>query len=102
LFFSQEAISYIDEWNSIQRKTEVAALVARKVANQFLNKIILSCWSDIWINEGIATFLGMHVLDKVVFFICIVLFTVLNIGFVYAVKRKMLVDILIWKVFQFL
>ncbi|XP_012062834.1 PREDICTED: aminopeptidase N-like [Atta cephalotes] len=65
VFYSQKAISYINEWNSIQRKTEVAALVARKVANQFLNKITLSCWSDIWINEGIATFLGTHVVDKI-------------------------------------
>ncbi|KAG5333954.1 AMPN Aminopeptidase, partial [Acromyrmex charruanus] len=65
VFYSQEAISYIEEWNSIQRKTEVSALVARKVANQFLNKIILSSWSDIWINEGISTFLGMHVVDKI-------------------------------------
>ena len=72
MFFSQEAISYLNEWNSIQRKTEVAALVARKVANQFLNKITLSSWSDMWINEGIATFLGTHVVDKVVFFICII------------------------------
>ncbi|XP_018378023.1 PREDICTED: aminopeptidase N-like [Trachymyrmex cornetzi] len=65
ILYSQEAISYIEELNSIQRKTEVAALVARKVANQFLNKITLSSWSDIWINEGIATFLGMHVVDKI-------------------------------------
>ncbi|KYN27968.1 Aminopeptidase N [Trachymyrmex cornetzi] len=42
ILYSQEAISYIEELNSIQRKTEVAALVARKVANQFLNKITLS------------------------------------------------------------
>ncbi|KYN43810.1 Leucyl-cystinyl aminopeptidase [Trachymyrmex septentrionalis] len=65
VFYSQEAISYLNEWNSIQRKTEVAALVARKVANQFLNKITLSSWSDMWINEGIATFLGTHVVDKI-------------------------------------
>ncbi|XP_011061956.1 PREDICTED: aminopeptidase N-like [Acromyrmex echinatior] len=77
VFYSQEAVSYIEEWNSIQRKTEVSALVARKVANQFLNKIILSSWSDIWINEGLSTFLGMHAVDKVVFFISFILLRML-------------------------
>ncbi|KYN08142.1 Aminopeptidase N [Cyphomyrmex costatus] len=42
IFYSEKDVVYNEEWNSIERKTEIASLVARKVTHQFLNKITLS------------------------------------------------------------
>jgi len=67
LFFRESAIIYNEKLDVGIRKFEVACMVARKMAHQFFGNLVGSAWwSYLWLNEGIATFLAMKTINKVV------------------------------------
>jgi len=66
-FFRETSVIYDENLDCVARKFEVARTVARKIVHQhFGNLVSPSWWSYMWFNEGIAMFLAMDIVNKVV------------------------------------
>ncbi|XP_077265854.1 aminopeptidase N-like [Temnothorax americanus] len=65
VFYREENIIYNKELDPIARKIEVSRLIARKLASQLIGSVTrASWWSHMWLHEGIATLLGMDIINK--------------------------------------
>ncbi|GAB1867936.1 Aminopeptidase N [Camponotus japonicus] len=65
VLYRETAIIYDEKIDSLAHKIEVACLIARQIAYQwFDNTVSPSWWSHYWLNQGIATLLGIDILDK--------------------------------------
>jgi len=68
LFFRETAIIYNGTSDAISKKFQVAHMIARKIVHQYIGNLVgQSSWSYLWLNEGIATFLAMKIINQVVF-----------------------------------
>jgi len=64
MVFRESAVMYNEELDSVAHKIDVARLIARKLAHQWIH-VTPSWWSYAWINEGISTLFGMEAINKV-------------------------------------
>ncbi|KAL6268491.1 hypothetical protein P5V15_001624, partial [Pogonomyrmex californicus] len=66
ILYSEEAVVYDVEYRSVAHKMTLAFTIARKLAYQFFGNMIGQSWgSYLWINEGVASFLGMKIVGKI-------------------------------------
>ncbi|KAL6429148.1 hypothetical protein ACFW04_008124 [Cataglyphis niger] len=66
IFYRETDIMYNKKIDTLARKIKVASLVARKMAHQWFGNLVSpSWWSYLWLNDGIATLLGIDAIDKV-------------------------------------
>ncbi|XP_050456426.1 aminopeptidase N-like isoform X2 [Cataglyphis hispanica] len=66
IFYRETDIMYSEKIDTLARKIEVASLVARKMAHQWFGNLVSpSWWSYLWLNDGIATLLGIDAIDKI-------------------------------------
>ncbi|KAL6268492.1 hypothetical protein P5V15_001625 [Pogonomyrmex californicus] len=66
LYCSETAVIYDEILHPIGHKMHVAFTIARRIANQFFNNMIGEFRGSYhWINEGIATFLGIKIVNQV-------------------------------------
>lgn len=55
----------VDESSSLKTKQGVAYVVSHELAHQwFGNLVTMEWWSDLWLNEGFATWVGWLAVDK--------------------------------------
>ncbi|XP_011635755.1 aminopeptidase N-like [Pogonomyrmex barbatus] len=67
VFYNEAAVMYDETIDPIAYKMNVAHTVARKMTYQFFGNMIGQSWGSYsWINEGVATFLGMKIIDKII------------------------------------
>jgi len=60
-------LNNLDE-DSIEKIESVAEVIAHELAHQwFGNLVTMKWWSDIWLNEGFATYVGIRGVDFVSF-----------------------------------
>ncbi|GAB1860181.1 Aminopeptidase N [Camponotus japonicus] len=65
VLYREAAVIYDEELDSLAHKIEVACLIARQVAYQWFGITVSpSWWSYHWLNQGIATLLGIDALHK--------------------------------------
>ncbi|KAL6429126.1 hypothetical protein ACFW04_008124 [Cataglyphis niger] len=66
IFYRETDIMYNKKIDTLARKIKVASLVARKMAHQWFGNLVSpSWWSYLWLNDGIATLLGIDAIDKI-------------------------------------
>ncbi|XP_029155582.1 aminopeptidase N-like [Nylanderia fulva] len=66
VFYREIDFIYDEEIDPVAHKTKVAYLIARKLAHQwFCNLVSPSWWSDLWLNEGVATIFAIDAVDKI-------------------------------------
>ncbi|XP_070162611.1 aminopeptidase N-like [Polyergus mexicanus] len=66
IFYRETDIMYSEEIDPVAHEIKVASLVARKIAHQwFCNLVSPYYLSYLWLNDGIATLLGMDAIDKI-------------------------------------
>ncbi|XP_011635753.1 aminopeptidase N-like [Pogonomyrmex barbatus] len=66
ILYNEADVVYDDELYSFAHNITMACTVARKIAHQFFGNTIGRAWgSDLWINEGIATFLAMKIVNEI-------------------------------------
>ncbi|XP_071646568.1 glutamyl aminopeptidase-like isoform X3 [Temnothorax longispinosus] len=69
VLYREAAVIYDDKLDSIAWQFEVARIVARKMVHQFFGNLVSqTCWSYLWLNEGIATLLSMKIVKEFVHF----------------------------------
>ena len=68
IFLSQPSISYDEELDPVAKKLDVVRLIAHGIALQQLHLFSSSWWSHHWLSEGLATLLGLEMIDKVCFY----------------------------------
>ncbi|XP_071569965.1 putative aminopeptidase-2 [Temnothorax nylanderi] len=67
ILYRETAIIYDEKLDFIAWKFEVARTVTRKMVHQFFGNLVgESWWSYLWLNEGIASFLAMEIVNKYV------------------------------------
>ncbi|XP_018343088.1 PREDICTED: glutamyl aminopeptidase-like [Trachymyrmex septentrionalis] len=65
VLYRESLVLYDEKLDTAARKFELARMVAHKMVYQFFGNLISqSKWSDLWLNEGIATFYAMKFLNK--------------------------------------
>ncbi|XP_011250719.2 aminopeptidase N [Camponotus floridanus] len=65
VLYRETDVIYDEELDSLAHKIEVACLIARQVAYQWFGITVSpSWWSYHWLNQGIATLLGINALQK--------------------------------------
>jgi len=68
LFFRETAIIFDGKLDVVSRKFQIAHMIARKIVHQYIGNLISQpSWSYLWLNEGIASFLAMKIVNQVVF-----------------------------------
>ncbi|KAL6268495.1 hypothetical protein P5V15_001628 [Pogonomyrmex californicus] len=65
ILYSETDIIYDEFYDPIGCQIKTAFVVARKVVYEAISIVDQSSWSYIWLNEGIATFLGVHILSEI-------------------------------------
>ncbi|XP_070155699.1 aminopeptidase N-like [Polyergus mexicanus] len=67
IFYRETALTYDDEVDSVAHKIQIAHLIAREMVHQWLNIRMNSAswWSYHWLYEGIATLLGIDIINKI-------------------------------------
>jgi len=64
--FRETAVIYDEKLDVISWKFQVAHMVARKIAHQYIGNLVgQSSWSYLWLNEGIVTFWAMKTVQQV-------------------------------------
>ena len=66
--FSQPSISYDEELDPVAKKLDVTRLIAHEIALQQFHLFSSSWWSHHWLSEGLATLLGLEMIDAVCFY----------------------------------
>ncbi|XP_018308846.1 glutamyl aminopeptidase [Mycetomoellerius zeteki] len=68
ILYRETDIIYDEKLHFIAWKFEVAFMIARKIAHQYIGNLIAqSSWSHLWLNEGIAAFLAMKIVNQQVY-----------------------------------
>ncbi|KAI8801324.1 peptidase family M1-domain-containing protein [Cladochytrium replicatum] len=63
--YREHALLYNEASSSANHKEGVAETVSHELAHQwFGNLVTMEWWSDLWLNEGFATFVGIMAADK--------------------------------------
>lgn len=64
--FRESALLYDDVHSSIHNEYSVANTIAHELAHQwFGNLVTMKWWTDLWLNEGFATYMAAQALDDV-------------------------------------
>ncbi|KYN50646.1 Glutamyl aminopeptidase, partial [Trachymyrmex septentrionalis] len=62
-------VLYDEKLDFIAWKFEMAFMIARKIAHQYIGNLIAQpSWFYLWLNEGIAAFLAMKTVNQVVLY----------------------------------
>lgn len=65
IFFREDALLYNNE-STVINKIEISTVISHEYAHQwFGNLVTCKWWSDLWLNEGLATYLSNYILLKV-------------------------------------
>lgn len=60
----RSALLLSDEKTSLNNLTQVAYVICHELAHQwFGNLVTMTWWSELWLNEGFATWVGWHAVD---------------------------------------
>ncbi|EZA51812.1 Aminopeptidase N [Ooceraea biroi] len=67
ILYKESLVTYDKQIDSYVRQREVASIVARGIAYQLVEEIIVTLpwWSHLWFNKGLATLLHVMILDEV-------------------------------------
>ncbi|XP_070155132.1 aminopeptidase N-like [Polyergus mexicanus] len=66
ILYREASILYNKAKDPVTNKIEVARTLAYELTHQWFDNLISpSWWSDYWLNEGIATLLGMDIMNKI-------------------------------------
>lgn len=67
MIFREPTVQYDEMLDPVSQKMKAMCLIAYEVTHQWFDNLISpSWWSGYWLNEGIATLLGMDIINKVV------------------------------------
>jgi len=63
--FRTKYLLYEEGKTSLKMKTWIAYVIAHEIAHQwFGNLVTMDWWSDLWLNESFATWIGWYAIDK--------------------------------------
>ncbi|XP_024085404.1 endoplasmic reticulum aminopeptidase 1-like isoform X2 [Cimex lectularius] len=63
--YKETSILYEPDQTSAAAHQWVAVVVAHELAHQFGNLVTMRWWSDLWLNEGLASFLEYQTVDEI-------------------------------------
>jgi len=90
---------YYENSDPVAWKTEIARLVTCEMAHLWFGDIITpSWWSDMWLDKAVSMLIGMHILDKVFFYLLIHRIIIKSLNS----KTKMLLFIQPFQIFIFI
>lgn len=66
IMFSERSFAYNDRIDTISTKQNVAVTAAHEMAHQWFGNVVSPLWwSDVWLNEGFASFFQVYILNQV-------------------------------------